>query len=235
MTPQEFSDSFDTMLNSYYVGKAINTPSPLLPLAFDEYEKSLFLTQAQDDYVISIYSGKNQSRDSFEVTEEIRRYLSPLIVEGTLSPEETERKHPVFSLPDNLWFITYESVDISNGKCTGHTSLEVVPTSQDEYHRVKNNPFRGANDRRALRFDLSDNRVEIVSKYDISSYNIKYLRKPYPIIREDISPLSINGEHAPLNSDSACELHEAAHQKILEMAGLLAVRSRGYNLNSNRE
>ncbi len=39
----------------------------------------LFLTNAQEEIVIDMYNGKNPFGDSFERTEEIRRYLSTLI------------------------------------------------------------------------------------------------------------------------------------------------------------
>ena len=48
-------------------------------LEFDEYEKSVFLTKAQEELVISIYDGKNLSGESFENTEEARRSLSSLV------------------------------------------------------------------------------------------------------------------------------------------------------------
>ena len=77
MTTEEFSNEFDTLLNSHYTveefGKVPNT------IELDEYEKSVFLTKAQEEIVIDLYNGKNQFGDSFEKTEEIRRYLSDLI------------------------------------------------------------------------------------------------------------------------------------------------------------
>ena len=49
MTNEEFSNEFDTLVNS-------NSASlPLLtPLGFDEYEKSVFLTKAQESSNISL-------------------------------------------------------------------------------------------------------------------------------------------------------------------------------------
>jgi hypothetical protein len=54
-------------------------PASLGTVVLDEYEKSLFLTQAQEEIVINLYNGKNPYGDSFESTEELRRYLDELV------------------------------------------------------------------------------------------------------------------------------------------------------------
>ena len=77
MTTKEFSDAFDTMLNSYSDFSSI--------LAFDEYEKSLFLTQAQEQLIVELYSGRNNKALSFEMTEELRSSLKGLIKTVTLN------------------------------------------------------------------------------------------------------------------------------------------------------
>ena len=71
MTNKEFSDGFSTLLNSFGITTNIT---------LDEYEKSTFLTNAQEQLIIDIYSGRNVIYGkSFEQTEEIRRYLSNLV------------------------------------------------------------------------------------------------------------------------------------------------------------
>jgi hypothetical protein len=96
---------------------------------------------------------------------------------------------------------------------------------------VKKNPFRGANSRRALRLDLADGVVEIVSTYTISSYYLRYLRRPQPIILTDLSGtgLTINNKTGPLD----CELHEALHNKILDGAVTMALQSKIKTTSSN--
>ena len=54
MTTEEFSNEFDTLLNSYST-----TEEPTNTIELDEYEKSVFLTKAQEDVVIDMYNGKN--------------------------------------------------------------------------------------------------------------------------------------------------------------------------------
>lgn len=228
MTTEEFSNEFDTLLNSYSnvepFGKVPNT------VEVDEYEKSVFLTNAQEEIVIDLYNGKNPFRDSFEKTEEIRRYLSDLIRTYTTSTKEEgytglSNKSVFFKLPEDLWFITYEAVNLKDDElgCMDGEGISVIPVTQDEYHRIKKNPFRGPNERRAVRLDLSEKVVEIVSKYNIDTYLVRYLARPRPIILSKLPDnLSING----VSDKTECELNPVIHRAILERAVKLAIRSK---------
>lgn len=235
MLLSEFSNGFDTLVSSYMRFKDFDKREMLDSIEFDEYEKSLFLTKTQEEFVLSLYNGRNSSGRSFEETEELRRALAPLVGDMTLYPgggifTGVDSNSEFFDLPEDLWFITYESVTVSDGKC-GETSLEVVPVTQDEYNRLKKNPFRGPSNRRALRLDLSENTVEIVSKHTIDSYYLRYLKRLSPIILEDLpNGLTINGEH----SASECMLPEFLHQRILEQAVIRALQTKGYNVNNNK-
>ena len=238
MRTQDFSNGFDTLLNSYAMPSGFGSTNNPGTIELDEFEKSQLLTKAQEDIVIDLYSGRNPTGLSFEETEELRRYLANLVEEDSLTPIETTAgilgiasTSKFFTLPEDLWFITYESVKVSDGKCEGTSELEVVPVRQDEYHRIKKNPFRGANDRRALRLDLSEGVIEIVCKYTVSNYYLRYLRKVKPIILAEL------GEDASIRGIShvtESELPEMLHQRILERAVQMALQSRGYT-NNNRE
>ena len=254
MTIEDFSNEFDVLLNSYAHTALFGQDASAIDLTTDEYEKSWFLTKAQEEVALNLYNGKGIYGEAFEETEELRRYLSILIREAKLEPIEVptedtfdgtfdesfhigetlyygmSTESEFFKLPDNIWFITYESVNVSNGKCKD-TILEVFPTRQDEYHRIKQNPFRGANGRRALRFDLSENIIEIVCKYDITSYYVRYLRKLKPIILINLADgLTINGE----NRTSECELPDILHQRILERAVALAYQSKAHTTQQSK-
>ncbi len=241
MTREEFSNGFDTLLNSYSDAARFGEESTRQSIALDEYEKSLCLTKAQEEIVTSLYNGKNPYGDSFESTEEMRRYLSNLVAEKYLKPITNTSGTPLgltttstfFTLPEDLWFITLESVILDNGKCGGETYIKVYPTKQDEYQNIKDNPFRGANDRRALRLDLSEGNVEIICKYLITRYYIRYIKKVPPIILTDLPDnLTIEGKREASN----CILHEALHQKILDRAVQIALQSKGYSLQrENRD
>lgn len=228
MTTEEFSNEFDTLLNSYSTIEAFGkTPSTV---ELDEYEKSVFLTNAQEEIVIGMYNGKNPFGDSFEGTEEIRRYLSGLIKTYTTTDKKIEytglsKSSVFFELPNDLWFITYEAVNLKDDGlgCMSGEDISVIPITQDEYHRIRKNPFRGTNERRALRLDLSSKVVEIVSKYNVESYLVRYLSRPAPIILTDLADnLSING----ISVKTECELNPVIHRAILERAVKLAIMSR---------
>ena len=225
MTTEEFSNEFDALLNSYSTTE--ETPNTI---ELDEYEKSVFLTKAQEDVVIDMYNGKNTFGDSFERTEEIRRYLSTLIKTYTTTDKKVgytglSKSSVFFELPDDLWFITYESVNLKDDGlgCMNGEDISVIPITQDEYHRIRKNPFRGTNERRALRLDLSGKVVEIISKYNVESYLIRYLSRPTPIVLTDLADnLSINGTSVK----TECELNPVVHRAILERAVKLAIMSR---------
>lgn len=226
MTNEEFSNEFDTLINSNSTIKPFGIDSMLLE--FDEYEKSMFLTKAQESVVIALYNG-NLIGSSFEKTEELRRYLSSL-VKTYSTTEEVEgegltRDSHFFSIPEDTWFITYEAVTSQDDKlgCAKGSIMEVVPVTQDELHKTKENPFRKPNKRRVLRLDTEGTLVELISAFDIAKYQMRYLSKPEPIILIDLPDgLSINGE----TKQTECKLNPAIHRVILEMAVSLALKSR---------
>lgn len=240
MTIEEFSNGFDTLLNSYNRFKDFDSKGAVDSIELNEYEKSFYLTRAQEELVRGLYTGRNAAGLSFEETEEQRRLLANLIGESRLENEGKEdiigMRAPntgVFTLEPDLWFITYEEVVVNagDGACGGEIAQEVVPVTQDEYHRIKKNPFRGINRRRALRFDLSDDRVEVVSKYPISYYYVRYMKKPTPIVLEKLpNHLEIEGDNGP----SECMLHESLHQNILELAVSMALRSKGIGIPTSK-
>lgn len=227
MRLEEFSNQFDLLASSYRRFKDFDDKELLDSIEFDEYEKSLFLTKAQEQLVLSLYNGRNVVGESFEETEELRRYLSSLVCEATLSPITNtsgkligmEGKNSYFfTLPEEppVWFITYESVILGDdGKCDFGGQIEVVPIRQDEYHRIKSNPFRGANNRRALRLDLAEDNIEIISKRAVAGYYLRYLKRIKPIVLVDLpNELSIEG----ISVATDCEVHQGLHQRILELA-----------------
>lgn len=239
MTTQEFSDAFDTLVSSYRRFKDFDNKEILDSIEFNEYEKSYFLTKAQDELVIALYNGRNVSGESFESTEELRRYLSNLVKEARLQPITNTSglvigigsNSKFFTLPQDLWYITYEAVNIDGARCSALSPMDVYPVTQDDYNKTKRNPFRGANDRRALRLDLSDGVIEIVCKYIVKDYYVRYLRKPKPIVLVNMpNNLTIDG----VGKKSECELHEALHQRILERAVTEALQSKITNNNDNK-
>lgn len=225
MTTEEFSNGFDTLINSYSSSEPFGLSQS--PLSFDEYEKSVFLTKAQEELVEGLYTGKALG-DSFENTEQLRRYLADQVktIELTCEPATNglSSKSVFAVLPKDLWFITYESV-ILNGDtpCLDGKEIQVVPVTQDEYHRIKGNPFRRPNSRRALRLDINESMVELISEESIRNYLVRYLSRPEPIILLDLpDELSINN----VKTKTECKLNPGIHRMILDLAVNLAIRSR---------
>lgn len=230
MTNKEFSDGFSTLLNSFGV-----TPN----ITLDEYEKSTFLTNAQEQLIIDIYSGRNIIYGkSFEQTEEIRRYLSNLVETYETSTKVTgklglSKDSVFFEIPQDTWFITYEVAFLKDSRlgCLDGIEASVVPLPQDDLYRAKDNPFRGPSKDRVLRLDIKSDLAELISKYNVDKYLMRYISQPTPIILEDLPDgLSING----VSTESECELNPVVHRAILERAVQLAIISKT-QLTGNKE
>ena len=234
MTTLEMSNEFDILAQSYLREGGFTISDSSL-FAFNEYEKSLYLTREQEKLVVALYSGM-ATYGGFELTEQIRRDLETLLMEDSLTPEElSSAKHvspnsQFFKLPKGLWFIVYEAGSYADSdlNCDSEDGfgVEVVPVTYDDLHRMKGNPFRGPSKRRALRLDkgeLSERTyVEILPKYELGKYYVKYIRRPDPIILADLGDIRIDGE----NRETQCRLHESLHRIILEGAVRAAIASR---------
>lgn len=214
MNNKEFSNEFDILYNNLMS----NNAAPL-----SEYEKSVLLTQSQESIVIDIYNGRFNG-ESFENTEEVTEYISNLVKEVILHytiENEAHKNSIFFPLPEDLWFITYESANLSDEflGCANNKDVVVVPVSQDNFYNVFRNPFRGPNNRRILRLTIGT-KAELVSKYNIKSYTVRYLSRPDPIILEDLTGygVSINNE----TKVTECKLNPVIHRAILNRAVSLA-------------
>ena len=152
MTNEEFSNEFDTLL------------SPLTSAVFDEYQKSVFLTKAQEQIVIALYSGALTGK-SFEETEQLRKYIIPLVKTyktNKITKGNIVDNSYIIDLEKDTMFITFESVSISTENC-GNIIADVIPTTQDDLHRTLRNPFKKQNSRRVLRLDNTSSQVELIS------------------------------------------------------------------------
>ena len=191
MNVQEFSNSFDTLLQPYIAKESFSEQNNL---AFDEYEKSIFLTKAQEQIVLELYQELEQS-------EEVRKYLSNLIKTDNYVPigEQDETlinnnfKSYKVEINNDILFMIYEQCTLNDeNNCINNKIVSVVPTIHDDLAKVLNNPFKSPNSRKVIRLDF-DNKIELISKYSISNYKVRYLKKPNPIILITLEDnLSIN-------------------------------------------
>ena len=110
--------------------------------------------------------------------------------------------------------------------------LEIVPKTHDEYNSQINNPFKQPDDKTAWRIDYgylnynsSIKNIEIISKYDITAYKLRYIKYPSPIILtnlKDLYPsesLTIDGKF----EETECQLNKSMHSEILDRAVELAL------------
>lgn len=167
MTTQEFSIEFDILYNNL----ASNAAPPL-----NEYEKSVFLTKAQSDIVLELYSGRNNLGLSFESSEEAREYLKPLITTKSIQLQYVSDSQEYWNFKG---LIRYELIDTSadvyvdytkdimfrlkeeileeedfDSSTKSYKTYPVIPISLDELESVINNPFKGPKfGKRALRID----------------------------------------------------------------------------------
>lgn len=217
MTTESLSNEFDVLLNAY------STETNTLSTQLDEYEKSVFLSQAQKEVIVSIYSGRNNKGISFESTEESRRLLHKLTRRWILDNIATEVTEIEISTPEDLFFVTHESAEIQirKGESLQKFKVLVVPTNQDDLDTTLNNPFKGPNKNRILRLDINES-IKLISNYPIASYTIDYIAYPKPIITTNLEDLDIDGYNTP----EEFEL-DFLKDEILNTAVLLALKSKG--------
>jgi hypothetical protein len=230
MTTSEFNNEFDVI----YYSAASNGAAPL-----DTYEKSVFLTQAQEEIIKNYYNPKsNRLQEGFEKTEKRRQDIGAIVKTFTSNQpfidtsSQISNRSLYFLLPNDNWLITYESVKISaNNTCYNDSIIEnVVPVKLDEYSTLIKNPFKKPDFNTVFRL-TSDNflnakRVEIIygEGYLPIEYKIRYIKKPKPIILETLTQgLTIDG----ISTQSDCELNDIVHREILNRAIELALESTG--------
>lgn len=127
MTTQEFSDAFDTLLNSYASQAIFGEEASKQEIVLDEYEKSVLLTQAQDIIIKSyFYSNLNPQGQGFD--ESIRRQadFSSLIKTATLSKSDNQDTSfdsrgiiynmpmRIIDQPSSIIFNDNENIDTTN-------------------------------------------------------------------------------------------------------------------------
>ena len=222
MNVQEFSNSFDTLLQPYIAKESFSEQNNL---AFDEYEKSIFLTKAQEQIVLELYQELEQS-------EEVRKYLSNLIKTDNYVPvgEQDETlinnnfKSYKVEISNDILFMIYEQCTLNDeNNCINNKIVSVVPTIHDDLDKVLKNPFKSPNNRKVIRLDF-DNKIELISKYNISNYKVRYLKKPNPIILVSLEDnLSINNGDTEVSNG---ETNPILHERIVQRAVQLAVQSK---------
>lgn len=252
MTAQEFSSEFDLLYN--------NVSSNQAP-GFTEYEKSVFLTKAQDEIIKNYFTnvqGGNKYQQGIEDSEKRYADFSALLNAAELSAETTgvtpfDERGKIFKLPDGttpsdnpkpkvmiVITETFKTKKEANA-VTDLDSYQVVPLRFDEYIRLMSKPSRDPLKKQVWKLmgnsELGNGSIEIVPHWKdknnaTNKLVLKYIRKPYPIILEDLSSqgLTIEGYKGTggsttgtaVSGKACCELAEELHPEILQRAVELA-------------
>lgn len=225
MTTQEFSSEFDILYN--------NIMSNAAP-GLDEYEKSVFLTKAQEEILKNYFNPKgNKYQEGFDDNEKRQIDFSGLVTVITIPSYSNSQyikiddRSLLFLMPNDMLFALNEVCEITENNI--NRLVNVVPISFIEYSRLISKPYKRPLKNQCWRLISSSsekNRVfELILPFGSivpGSYRIRYISRPAPIILVDLSTeypgLSING----ITSVTECELDPSIHYEILQRAVELA-------------
>lgn len=219
MTSEAFDNQFDVLYNSITSNQA---PS------LDAYEKSVFLTQAQTEILLSYFDPrKNKVQEGYDDSQ--RRQIdfsgitraetytdeSKFITEALYDPRKESR---AVNMPVDIMIMLNERVKVTrNGKTV---LLTVVPISYDAYDRLMSKPYKRPVRNQAWRiFNYSEKNINtsdlVVGPGDkITEYSFRYVKRPRPIIVGNLDGLEIEGYSDVTN----CELDPILHYDILQRA-----------------
>lgn len=132
MTNQEFSNEFDVLYNSI-----TSNAAPGL----DEYEKSVFLTKAQNEAIQSYFNPReNKVQQGFDGSRKRQMDFSSLIRTATLKVDEFVPKFDdrsvSYRIPRDLLLFINESCKDKNFRYV------VIPISFEEYDRLMSKPYQ---------------------------------------------------------------------------------------------
>lgn len=225
MTTQEFSSEFDILYN--------NIMSNAAP-GLDEYEKSVFLTKAQEEILKNYFNPKgNKYQEGFDDNEKRQIDFSSLVTVITI-PSYSDSQYIkiddrslLFLMPNDMLFALNEVCEITENNI--NRLVNVVPISFIEYSRLISKPYKRPLKNQCWRLISSSSEKDRVFELILpfgsivpGSYRIRYISRPAPIILVDLSTeypgLSING----ITSVTECELDPSIHYEILQRAVELA-------------
>ena len=248
MTAQEFSSEFDLLYN--------NVSSNQAP-GFTEYEKSIFLTKAQDEIIKNYFTnvqGGNKYQQGIEDSRKRYADFSTLLTIAELSAETNnvtpfDERGKIFKFPDGstnpkvMIIITeiFKTALAESANTNDLKSYQVIPLKFDEYIRLMSKPSSDPLKKQVWKLmgnsESGNGSIEIVPHWKdkdnaTNKLILKYIRKPYPIILEDLSSqgLTIEGykgtggstDGAAIENKPCCELAEELHPEILQRAVELA-------------
>lgn len=132
MTVKEFSYQFDVLYN--------NITSNQAP-GLNEYEKSIFLTKAQEEIIKNYFSPKgNPKQEGFDDSPKRQVDFSSIIevlpLQMANSANRFDQRSLVYKMPSNLFISLNEQLTANNIPFT------VIPISYQEYDRLMSKPYK---------------------------------------------------------------------------------------------
>jgi len=218
MTNSEFSNQFDVLYNNIMSNQAPG---------LDEYEKSVFLTKAQDEVVKAYFDPKgNKYQEGFDGSEKRQIDFSMIMrsasVTSFTAPVLDDRaNNKTAALPDDVLMFINEFVTVTRGGAS--VRLAVVPIDYREYARIMSKPYKRPLKFQAWRMinNTSTNKTAelIVGPNDtLTKYSYRYIKKPQAIILDDLEGVTLDG----ISTHQECELDPILHEEILQRAVELA-------------
>ena len=250
MTIEEFSDQFDLLYN--------NITSNQAP-GISEYEKSVFATKAEKEIVKNYFSSNSQGntlKEGFDDSAKRQADFSMLLTtknctvvtvpEGQTSTDvKIDSRSILYTFPNDVFIIINEVLTVTPSR-----TLQVVPLRYDDYNRLMSKPFKRPLKYQAWRLmnsgtvpaDTDTNKSKSVKKVEIivhagetiSSYSIRYIKTPSPIILADLTSdgLSIDGASTKSTKiDIDPILHEDILQRAVELAKIAWTQTGQDNAN----
>lgn len=221
MTTQEFNTEFDVLYN--------NIASNGAP-GINEYEKSVFLTKAQNELIKAYFlKVSNKLQSGYDDNALQQTNFSNLIVLKTYQNNDLEEaKYSSIAnsksvvMPKNSLFILNEQLLVTDTNNKNKT-LIVVPINGDAYSRLLSKPFKRPLKNQAWRLDVNMESTEDEQYADliptagttIKDYQIRYVKKPTPIILTTLEDgITIDGE----SEEMTCKLNPILHPEVLQRA-----------------
>lgn len=168
MTVNEFSNQFDLLYN--------NITSNQAP-GLNEYEKSVFLTKAQDEIVKNYFEASSQGntvKKGFDDTILRQMDFSDLMSgkeyqDGIIGESVIDPRAIVYDIPkdDNVYIVVNESLHLMDDNGTVKGVRQIVPLSYLEYSRLMLKPFKQPIKNQAWRLITSGRRGELDAFHDI--------------------------------------------------------------------
>ena len=238
MTTQEFSNMFDTLLNSYNTEATFGEATSKADIVLDEYEKSVLLTQAQD-FIVKSYFDRTLNHQGQGFDDSPRRQVdfSTLIkvstATKTVNGTPFDSRGKLYTMPERVLLILNEKVTI-NGK-----DYVVIPINYKEYDRQMSKAFTQPLKKQCWRLFQNNSDTDFLAEIipykgsEITKYTVRYIERPTPIVLTDISAdgLDIDG----VSTVTECILNPILHMDILNKAVELAITTRGSYTDAMRE